>query len=44
MICNTIKYRGYVGTIEISEDDNVIFKAKEEGPARLNYLAGPLPV
>ena len=25
MICNTIKYRGYVGTIEISEDDNVIF-------------------
>ena len=25
MICNTIKYRGYVGTIEISEEDDVIF-------------------
>ena len=25
MICNTIKYRGYVGTVEISEEDDVIF-------------------
>ena len=25
MICNTIKYRGYVGTIEISEEDGVLF-------------------